>query len=46
VSKPLPYDLAKLATRAIWDASHRAAPGKAKLLEAIETTRKILGIPA
>ncbi len=39
------FDLTKLASAPL-GRSHRAAPGKAKLLEAIETTREILGVPA
>lgn len=39
------FDLKKLATAPL-GRSHRAAPGKAKLLAAIETTREVLGVPA
>ncbi|MGC1497663.1 MAG: phosphoserine transaminase [Sulfitobacter sp.] len=39
------FDLNKLSG-APFGRSHRAAPGKAKLLEAIETTRDVLGVPA
>ena len=39
------FDLTKLADAPL-GRSHRAAPGKAKLLEAIETTREVLGVPA
>lgn len=39
------FDLTKLAVAPL-GRSHRAAPGKAKLLEAIETTREVLGVPA
>ena len=39
------FDLTKLADAPL-GRSHRAAPGKAKLLEAIETTREVLGMPA
>lgn len=39
------FDLTKLAGAPL-GRSHRAAPGKAKLLEAIETTREVLGVPA
>ncbi|NOR31803.1 MAG: phosphoserine aminotransferase, partial [Sulfitobacter sp.] len=44
-AKPPAYDLTKLASAPL-GRSHRAAPGKAKLLAAIETTREILGVPA
>ncbi|MFK7746615.1 MAG: phosphoserine transaminase [Roseobacter sp.] len=44
-AKPPTYDLTKLAGAPL-GRSHRAAPGKAKLLEAIETTREVLGVPA
>ena len=44
-AKPPVYDLTKLASAPL-GRSHRAAPGKAKLLAAIETTREILGVPA
>ena len=44
-AKPPTFDLSKLATAPL-GRSHRAAPGKAKLKEAIETTREILGVPA
>ncbi|MGC3938081.1 phosphoserine transaminase [Roseobacter sp. EG26] len=43
-AKPPTHNLAKLASAPL-GRSHRAAPGKAKLLEAIETTRDILGVP-
>ena len=39
------FDLSKLADAPL-GRSHRAAPGKAKLAEAIETTREVLGVPA
>ena len=39
------FDLTKLAGAPL-GRSHRAAPGKAKLAEAIETTREVLGVPA
>ena len=39
------FDLTKLADAPL-GRSHRAAPGKAKLLEAIEPTREVLGVPA
>ena len=39
------FDLTKLADAPL-GRSHRAAPGKAKLVEAIETTREVLGVPA
>lgn len=44
-AKPPTHDLARLASAPL-GRSHRAAPGKAKLLEAIETTRDILGVPS
>lgn len=44
-AKPPTFDLSKLAGAPL-GRSHRAAEGKAKLLEAIETTRDILGVPA
>jgi phosphoserine aminotransferase len=44
-AKPPTFDLTKLADAPL-GRSHRAAPGKAKLLEAIETTREVLGVPA
>lgn len=44
-AKPPNHDLARLASAPL-GRSHRAAPGKAKLLEAIETTRDILGVPS
>ena len=43
-AKPPTFDLAELASAPL-GRSHRAAPGKAKLKEAIETTRTILGVP-
>ncbi|UWR33502.1 phosphoserine transaminase [Sulfitobacter sp. W027] len=39
------FDLTKLGDAPL-GRSHRAAPGKAKLLKAIETTREVLGVPA
>jgi phosphoserine aminotransferase len=39
------FDLTNLSDAPL-GRSHRAAVGKAKLLEAIETTREILGVPA
>ena len=44
-AKPPTYDLTRLADAPL-GRSHRAAPGKAKLKAAIETTRDVLGIPA
>ena len=44
-AKPPTFDLSKLADAPL-GRSHRAAEGKAKLLEAIETTREVLGVPA
>ena len=44
-AKPPTFDLTKLADAPL-GRSHRAAEGKAKLLEAIETTREVLGVPA
>jgi phosphoserine aminotransferase len=44
-AKPPTFDLSKLADAPL-GRSHRAAEGKAKLAEAIETTREILGVPA
>ena len=44
-AKPPTFDLSKLSGAPL-GRSHRAAEGKAKLLEAIETTRAVLGIPA
>ena len=44
-AKPPTFELTKLADAPL-GRSHRAAEGKAKLLEAIETTRDILGVPA
>ncbi|QUJ76241.1 phosphoserine transaminase [Sulfitobacter albidus] len=43
-AKPPTFDLAALATAPL-GRSHRAAPGKAKLKEAIERTRAVLGVP-
>ncbi|MFG6578671.1 phosphoserine transaminase [Sulfitobacter sp. 1A13191] len=39
------FDLTKLGDAPL-GRSHRAAPGKAKLAKAIETTREVLGVPA
>lgn len=44
-AKPPVFDLQRLAGAPL-GRSHRAAEGKAKLLEAIETTRDILGVPS
>lgn len=44
-AKPPTFDLKKLADAPL-GRSHRASEGKAKLLQAIETTREILGVPA
>ncbi len=44
-AKPPTFELEKLSGAPL-GRSHRAAPGKAKLLEAIETTREVLGVPA
>ncbi|TLP68761.1 phosphoserine transaminase [Parasedimentitalea maritima] len=44
-AKPPTFELSKLADAPL-GRSHRAAPGKAKLKDAIEGTREILGIPA
>ena len=44
-AKPPVFDLAKLSDAPL-GRSHRAAVGKAKLKDAIEGTREILGIPA
>jgi len=43
-TKPPTFELNKLADAPL-GRSHRAAPGKAKLLAAIEKTREILGVP-
>ncbi|MDF1726183.1 MAG: phosphoserine transaminase [Sulfitobacter sp.] len=43
-AKPPTFDLNKLSDAPL-GRSHRAAVGKAKLLEAIETTRDVLGVP-
>ncbi|NNE52425.1 MAG: phosphoserine transaminase [Sulfitobacter sp.] len=44
-AKPPTFDLNNLSDAPL-GRSHRAAVGKAKLLEAIETTREVLGVPA
>ncbi|MEW9918044.1 phosphoserine transaminase [Marimonas sp. MJW-29] len=44
-AKPPTFNLNNLADAPL-GRSHRAAEGKAKLLEAIETTREVLGVPA
>ena len=44
-AKPPVFELNKLADAAL-GRSHRAAIGKTKLKDAIETTREILGVPA
>ncbi len=44
-AKPPVFDLNNLSDAPL-GRSHRAAVGKAKLLDAIETTREILGVPA
>ncbi len=44
-AKPPTFELSKLADAPL-GRSHRAAPGKAKLLAAIETTREVLGVPS
>ena len=44
-AKPPTFELQNLADAPL-GRSHRAAVGKAKLAEAIETTREILGVPA
>ena len=43
-AKPPTYDLTKLSGAPL-GRSHRAAEGKSKLLQAIETTRDVLGVP-
>ena len=43
-AKPPTFRLEKLSG-AVLGRSHRSAPGKAKLKEAIESTREVLGIP-
>jgi phosphoserine aminotransferase len=43
-AKPPTFDLTKLSGAPL-GRSHRAAPGKAKLLQAIEDTRALLGVP-
>jgi len=44
-AKPPTFDLTALSSAPL-GRSHRAAPGKAKLKQAIERTREILGVPA
>ena len=44
-AKPPTFDLQNLAGASL-GRSHRAAEGKAKLAQAIDTTREILGVPA
>ena len=44
-AKPPTFDTAKLAAAPL-GRSHRAAEGKARLRDAIETTRAVLGVPA
>ncbi len=43
-AKPPTFDLSKLAGAPL-GRSHRATPGKAKLKEAIDLTREVLGVP-
>jgi phosphoserine aminotransferase len=43
-AKPPTFELARLADAPL-GRSHRAAPGKAKLKEAIDLTREVLGVP-
>ncbi|MEM6595611.1 MAG: phosphoserine transaminase [Pseudomonadota bacterium] len=43
-AKPPTFELSKLADAPL-GRSHRAAPGKAKLKEAIDLTRAVLGVP-
>ncbi|MEM7470625.1 MAG: phosphoserine transaminase [Pseudomonadota bacterium] len=43
-AKPPTFELTKLADAPL-GRSHRAAPGKAKLKEAIDLTREVLGVP-